>query len=127
MRNQNTREWLRCWNTVEYLREQRSVGRMNLPASLLAKYAADHELVAGLLVASDLSAFDVRLARMLEAITAPLAALQADPVPRYYSYTGVSVLDQYIDGERLDLDMQKSLCVEGLWGLLLDVLRFESH
>lgn len=127
MRNQNTREWLRCWNTAEYLREQRSVGRMNLPAAILAKYAADHELVAGLLAASDLSAFDVRLARMLEALTAPLAALQADPVPRYYSYTGVSVLDQYIDGERLDLDMQKSLCVEGLWGLLLDVLRFESH
>jgi tryptophan 2,3-dioxygenase len=64
---------------------------------------------------------------MLEAITAPLAALHADPIPRYYSYTGVNVLDEYIDGERLDLDIQKQLCVEGIHGLMLDFTRFESQ
>jgi tryptophan 2,3-dioxygenase len=64
---------------------------------------------------------------MLEAITAPMAALRADPIPRYYSYTGVNVLDEYVDGTRLDLDKQKALCVAGLRGLMMDLTRFEAH
>jgi len=56
-----------------------------------------------------------------------LAALHADPIPRYYSYTGVNVLDEYIDAERLDFDAQKRLCVECIRGLMLDFTRFESH
>jgi tryptophan 2,3-dioxygenase len=83
--------------------------------------------VAALLAERRLSAQDVALARMLEAITAPLAALHADPIPRYYSYTGVNVLDEYVDGSRLDLDTQKALCVEGIRGLMLDLLRFEAY
>ncbi len=127
MSESNNREWLRRWNTAEFLREQREFGRACLPASTIERYAMDHERVAGLLANSELSAQDVRLARLLEAITAPLAALWADSTPRYYSYTGVNVLDEYIDGERLDFDVQKKLCVEGIRGLMLDLTRFESH
>jgi tryptophan 2,3-dioxygenase len=127
MSDRNTREWLRCWDTLEFLQEQRELGRAGLPPSTITRYASDHDRVAGLLANSEISAHDMRLARMLEAITAPLAALKADPIPRYYSYTGVNVLDEYIDGERLDLDMQKRLCVEGIRGLMLDLTRFESH
>jgi len=125
--DRNTREWLRNWNTSEFLNQQRKAGRVGLPASRIADYAAEHDRIAELLANSDVSAQDIRLARMLEAITAPLAALHADPIPRYYSYTGVNVLDEYIDGERLDLDIQKKLCVEGIRGLMLDLVRFESH
>lgn len=127
MNDRNMREWLRTWNTGDFLREQREHGRSGLTASTIAKYADDHDYVAGLLANSSLSSQDVPLARMLEAITAPLAALRADPIPRYYSYTGLNVLDEYIDGERLDFDMQKSLCVEGIRGLMIDMTRFEAH
>jgi tryptophan 2,3-dioxygenase len=127
MSDRNTREWLRNWNTTEFLEEHRAVGRAGLSRAMVARYAEEHERVARLLAGSEVSAQDVRLARMLEAITAPLAAQHVDPIPRYYSYTGVSVLDEYIDGERLDLDMQKKLCVEGIRGLMLDLTRFESH
>jgi tryptophan 2,3-dioxygenase len=91
------------------------------------RYAAEHERIAELLENSDVSAQDMRLARMLEAITAPVAALHADPIPRYYSYTGVNVLDEYVDGGRLDLEVQKKLCVEGIRGLMLDLTSFEAH
>src|SRR5579864_8721281 len=127
MSDRNIREWLRNWNTADFLREQRELGRSGLSPASIARYAEEHDRVAELLANSGLSAQDVPLARMLEAITAPLAALRADPIPRYYSYTGVNVLDEYIDGGRLDLDMQKALCVEGMRGLMLDLTRFESH
>src|SRR5690349_7302553 len=127
MIDSSTREWLRNWETTEFLNQQRKTGRSGLSAEFLAKYAGEHERVSELLANSDLSTQDIKLARMLEAITAPLAALHADPVPKYYSYTGVNVLDEYIDGERLNLDMQKRLCVEGIRGLMLDLARFESH
>jgi tryptophan 2,3-dioxygenase len=39
----------------------------------------------------------------------------------------VNVLDEYVDGSRLDLDTQKALCVEGIRGLMLDLLRFEAY
>ncbi len=127
MNDRETRNWLRQWNTVAFLQEQREHGRAELPAWTIKRYAEDHDRVAELLANSRLAAQDVPLARMLEAITAPLAALHADPVPRYYSYTGVNVLDEYLDGERLDLDVQKRLCVEGIRALMLDLARFESH
>src|SRR5689334_22851624 len=127
MTDNKIREWLRNWNTDDFLREQRQGGRSNLPGSTIARYAAEHDRVTELLEERRVSAQDVPLARMLEAITAPLAALRADPVPRYYSYTGVNVLDEYVDGSRLDLDMQKALCVEGIRGLMLDLLRFEAY
>jgi tryptophan 2,3-dioxygenase len=127
MSDRNTREWLRNWDTSEFLSEQRRSGRSGLSPDFTAKYAGEHERIAGLLLNSDISAQDMKLARMLEAITAPLAALHADPIPRYYSYTGVNVLDEYIDGERLDLDGQKKLCVEGIRGLMIDFTRFESQ
>ena len=127
MWNSNTREWLRNWNTREFIEEQRRAGRSGLSAASRMRYAADHEHVAELLENSDVSAQDMRLARMLEAITAPVAALHVDPTPRYYSYTGVNVLDEYIDGERLDLEVQKKLCAEGIRGLMLDLTRFEAH
>jgi tryptophan 2,3-dioxygenase len=127
MNDRTTREWLRNWNAGDFLREQRELGRSCLPASTIARYADDHDRVAGLLANSGLSAQDVPLARMLEAITAPLAALRANPIPRYYSYTGVNVLDEYVDGEQLDLEMQKALCIEGIRGLMIDLTRFEAH
>jgi tryptophan 2,3-dioxygenase len=127
MRDRQTREWLRKWNTAAFLRQQRESGRSELPATLISEYAGDHDRIAKLLADSALSAEDMRMARMLEAITAPLAALYADPIPRYYSYTGLSVLDEYVNGERLNLDVQKQLCVEGMQGLMLELLRFESH
>ncbi|HEY2170034.1 MAG TPA: hypothetical protein VGJ30_10450, partial [Candidatus Angelobacter sp.] len=127
MIQRNTREWLRNWNTSEFLNEQRKSGRSGLSTAFVEKYAGEHDRIAELLENSDISAQDMKLARMLEAITAPLAALHADPIPRYYSYSGVNVLDEYIDGERLDLDMQKKLCVEGIRGLMLDFTRFESQ
>ena len=127
MSDRNIREWLRHWNTGEFLQEQRELGRSGLPASTIARYADEHDRVAELLASSSISAQAVPLARMLEAITAPLAALRADPIPRYYSYTGVNVLDEYIDGERLDLDMQKALCIEGIRGLMIDLTRFEAN
>jgi tryptophan 2,3-dioxygenase len=127
MIDRNTREWLRNWDTREFLNEQRKNGRSGLSDAFVAKYAGEHERIAELLVNSGISAQDMKLARMLEAITAPLAALHADPIPRYYSYTGVNVLDEYIDGARLDLDMQKKLCIEGIRGLMLDFARFESQ
>jgi tryptophan 2,3-dioxygenase len=127
MTSSNVHEWLRNWNTVDFLREQREHGRSGLSSATIARYAEEHDRVAALLAERRLSAQDVALARMLEAITAPLAALRADPIPRYYSYTGVNVLDEYVDGSRLDLDMQKALCVEGIRGLMLDLLRFEAY
>jgi tryptophan 2,3-dioxygenase len=127
MTDRKVREWLRNWNTGDFLREQRELGRAGLSASTIAGYADEHDRVAVLLSESGLSAQDVPLARMLEAITAPLAAMRADPIPRYYSYSGVNVLDEYVDGARLDLDMQKALCVQGMHGLMLDLTRFESH
>ena len=127
MTDRNTRTWLRNWNTGDFLFEQRRLGRAGLSAAFIARYAEEHDRVAVLLAESSLSNQDVPLARLLEAITAPLAALRADPIPRYYSYTGVNVLDEYVDGSRLDLDMQKALCVEGIRGLMLDLTRFESH
>jgi tryptophan 2,3-dioxygenase len=127
MNDSETRQWLRQWNTAEFLQEQRVCGRAELPAQTIARYARDHDTVAALLANASLAAQDVPVARMLEAITAPLAALHTDRIPRYYSYTGVNVLDEYLDGERLDLDMQKKLCVEGIRGLLLELTRFESH
>ncbi len=127
MSDRTTREWLRNWNAAEFLAEHRAVGRAGLPHSSVVRYAEEHDRVARLLASSEISAQEVNVARMLEAITAPLAALRADPIPRYYSYTGLSVLDEYIDGERLDLDAQKKLCVEGIRGLMLDLTRFESH
>ena len=127
MFDRSTREWLRNWETTEFLNQQRRTGRSGLSAEFLAKYAAEHERVSELLANSEVSAQDMKLARMLEAITAPLAALHADRIPKYYSYTGVNVLDEYIDGERLDLDMQKRLCVEGIYGLMLDLARFEAQ
>lgn len=127
MSDRQTRDWLRNWNTAEFLHQQRERGRAELPTALIAQYASDHDRVATLLADSALSAEDMRMARILEAITAPLAALYADPIPRYYSYTGLSVLDEYVNGERLDLDVQKQLCLEGMQGLILELLRFESH
>jgi hypothetical protein len=121
------RKWLRNWNTGDFLREQREVGRAGLSPSTIARYAEEHDRVSTLLAECRLSAQDISLARMLEAITAPLAALRADPIPRYYSYTGVNILDEYIDSTRLDLDMQKSLCIAGLRGLMMDLTRFEAH
>src|SRR5262249_22349960 len=102
-------------------------GRGGLPPSTIARYAEEHDRVSTLLAECRLSAQDISLARMLEAITAPLAALRTDPILRYYSYTGVNVLDEYLDGTRLDLDMQKTLCIAGLRGLMLDLTRFEAH
>ena len=127
MTSSNVRKWLRNWNTADFLQEQREHGRCGLSSSSIARYAEEHDRVAALLAECRLSAQDVALARMLEAITAPLAALRADPIPRYYSYTGVNVLDEYVDGSRLDLDRQKALCVAGIRGLMLDLLRFESY
>jgi|SwirhisoilCB2_FD_contig_111_802604_length_26763_multi_3_in_0_out_0_2 tryptophan 2,3-dioxygenase len=127
MTDNKIREWLRNWNTDDFLREQRQGGRSNLPGSTIARYAAEHDRVTELLEERRVSAQDVPLARMLEAITAPLAALRADPVPRYYSYTGVNVLDEYVDGSRLDLEAQKALCVEGIRGLMLDLTHFEAY
>jgi hypothetical protein len=127
MTDNKIRAWLRNWNTDDFLREQRQGGRSNLPASTIARYAAEHDRVTELLEERRICAQDVPLARMLEAITAPLAALRADPVPRYYSYTGVNVLDEYVDGSRLDLEAQKALCVEGMRGLMLDLTHFEAY
>ena len=127
MSDSKTRDWLRNWNTLEFVNQQREAGRSALSAASIVHYAGEHERIVEMLANSDFSAQDMRAARMLEAITAPLAALHVDPVPTYYSYTGVNVLDEYIDGERLDLEMQKKLCVEGLYGLLIDLTRFESH
>src|SRR3954464_14362206 len=127
MNQRNTREWMRNWDTTEFLNEQRKSGRSGLLPAFIQKYAAEHDRIAELLENSDISAQDMKLARMLEAITAPLAALHADPIPRYYSYTGVNVLDEYIDGDRLDLDAQKKLCVDGIRALMLDLARFETR
>jgi tryptophan 2,3-dioxygenase len=127
MNDRETRTWLRHWNTGAFLEEQRVNGRAGLPARSIARYSQDHEKVAELLANSRLAVQDVPLAHMLEAITAPLAALHADPVPRYYSYTGVNVLDEYLDGDRLDLDAQKKLCVDGIRALMLDLARFETR
>ena len=127
MNDRETRNWLRQWNTYTFLQEQREHGRAAMSAQSIERYAQDHERVAKLLANSMLATQDIPLARMLEAITAPLAALNADRVPRYYSYTGVNVLDEYLDGERLDLDIQKKLCVEGIRALALDLARFEAR
>lgn len=127
MSDRDTREWLRNWDTDEFLHVQRKSGRSGMPSTAIARYAGEHTRISEALANGDISAQDINLGRMLEAITAPLAALHSDPVPRYYSYTGVNVLDQYIDGERLDLDSQKKLCVEGIRGLTVDLTRFESH
>lgn len=127
MTDNKIREWLRNWDTDDFLREQRQAGRTNLPPSTIARYAEEHDRVVELLGEGCISAQDIPLARMLEAITAPLAALRADPIPRYYSYTGVNVLDEYVDGSRLDLEVQKALCVEGIRGLMLDLTHFETY
>jgi tryptophan 2,3-dioxygenase len=127
MNQSEWRKWLRSWDTREFIREQRVCGRAKLPAETIAKYAQDHDTIADLLANDSLAANEVPLARLLEAITAPLAALHADRIPRYYSYTGVNVLDEYLDAERFDLDMQKRLCIEGIRGLLLELTRFEAH
>jgi tryptophan 2,3-dioxygenase len=127
MTDNDIRKWLRSWNTEEFLRVQREVGRSGLSPAAIAAYAEEHDRVSMLLDQSLISAQDLALARMLEAITAPLAALRADPIPRYYSYTGVNVLDEFVDGSRLDLEAQKALCVEGVRGLMLDLTHFETH
>jgi tryptophan 2,3-dioxygenase len=127
MTDNKVRDWLRNWNTDDFLRTQRERGRSGLSPAVIAAYAEEHDRVTALLNECRISAQDVPLARMLEAITAPLAALRADPIPRYYSYTGVNVLDEYVDGSRLDLEAQKALCVEGICGLMLDLMHFEAH
>jgi len=127
MNSRETREWLHSWNASEFLHEQRDMGRAKFPPARMEKYASDHRRVAALLENDAVGAQDLRLARMLETITAPLATLLTNPVPRYYSYTGVSVLDEFIDGERVDLDAQKCLCVLGIRGLMLEIARFETH
>src|SRR6478736_10204543 len=78
MNQRNTREWMRNWDTTEFLNEQRKNGRSGLSPAFLQKYAAEHDRIAELLENSDISAQDMKLARMLEAITAPLAALHAN-------------------------------------------------
>jgi tryptophan 2,3-dioxygenase len=126
MNDRLTHKWLDEWNVREFLEEQRRLGRAMLSEANIARYASDHEKAADLLEKAHLNGEDAARARILRAITEPIAALHLNSIPTYYSYTGVNVLDEYVD-ERLDLDAQKILCVTGLRGLLLELTRFESQ
>ncbi|MEQ1504455.1 MAG: tryptophan 2,3-dioxygenase family protein [Myxococcota bacterium] len=66
------------------------------------------------------------MASLLEVVTFPLAAFEDDPVPTYYSYSDVRVLDWYLGPDRA-VDQLLRRAVTGIHFTLLDLIRFEAE
>lgn len=111
----------------EFLDRQRAIGRAALPREDLDRWAGEHERAVGLLKDPATGRRDRALAAFLKEITFPLAALRESPVPTYYPYTCAHMLDWYLGESHQPLDHLKARAAEGIFYLLLDLIRFESQ
>lgn len=118
---------LRELDMKDFLEGQRAVGRAELDKEVFRYWSDQHRRATRLLRDPEAGNESRALAELLKEITFPLAAQLEDPVPTYYPYTGVHLLDWYLGDQHQSWDRLKTKAVEGIFFLLLELIRFESQ
>jgi tryptophan 2,3-dioxygenase len=127
MSDKEIRQVLNGLNIGELVRVQHIYGRASVPHEFRQYWAAQHAYAIEI-VDDGRRGQEVRpIAELLKEITYSLAALEARPLPTYYPYTDVRILDWFIGKRRQKFIDLKSRCIEGIYFLALDVLNFEGR
>ena len=111
----------------DFLKGQRAVGRADLKPEIVSFWADQHRRATRLLRDPATGRRARASARLLKELAFPLAAQEVDPVPTYYPYTGVHLLDWYLGDRHQNWDRLKVKVVEGIYFLILELIRFESQ
>lgn len=111
----------------DFFEGQRKPGREAMDPEFVEHWAGQHARATRLLEDPHTHPETRALADLLEKITFPIVAQQADPVPDYYPYTGVHLLDWYLGSRHQKWDQLKAKAAEGVFHTTLDLIRFESQ
>lgn len=106
---------------------QRRPGRAEMDPEFVAHWAEQHALATKLLDSPHTHPDTRQLADLLEKITFPIVAQQEDPIPDYYPYTGVHLMDWYLGDRHQSWDRLKAKAAEGVFHTTLDLIRLESQ
>lgn len=121
------REALTELNLPDYVAAQRRAGRSGLDSAFVQQWADQYRASASMLKRGHLSPELAESILLFREITYPMAMLERSPIPSYYPYTCVNILDWYMGDCGEDLEALKRKSVTGIVALSLDVGRFEMH
>lgn len=120
------REALQSLDPAEYIATQRRAGRSGLASEFVRQWADQYDSAESMLTDS----LDQSLAeaiRLVREITYPMAMQAVSPIPYYYQYTCVNILNWFMDGCKGDPEKLKRKSIQGIVALLLDLGKFEMQ
>lgn len=121
------RQLLDTLRPLDFVERMRIGGRSRLDEAFVALWAERHRAADRLLSAGEVDDGDLAALRLFRQLTYPMAMHEVSPIPSYYPYTGMHLLDWFMapfehnpeEGERESLLL--------IVALLLEVGRFELH
>lgn len=111
----------------DFIEGQRRPGREAMDPDFVEQWSERHALATRLLDNPHTHPETRQLADLLEKMTFPIVAQKADPVPDYYPYTGVHLLDWYLGDRHQSWERLKAKAAEGVFHTTLDLIRLESQ
>lgn len=127
MIHSRVRQVLTALNLSDYAAVQRRVGRCGLDSAFVQQWADQYRAAASMLKRGQLCRELAEGILLFREITYPMAMQERSPIPSYYPYTCVNILDWYLSDCGEDLEKLKRKSVLGIEALLLDLGRFEMH
>lgn len=127
MTHSAVRQTLGSLKPSEYIGTQRRTGRCGLASEFVRQWAHQYNSSASLLTDSDLPQELTEAIRLTREITYPMAMHAVSPVPYYYQYTCVNILNWFMDDCGEEPEKLKSKSILGIVALLLDLGKFEMH
>lgn len=111
----------------ELVAGQRQTGRAEMDGPFAETWIARYHQAEAVLGDLTLGRDTHHLAGLLKDVTFPLVAQREDPIPDYYPYTGVHLLEWYLGDRHQPWSRLKAHAAEGVFHTLLDLIRFESQ
>ena len=114
-------------NIQKLIDDQKIIGRKNLPDKDIEYWSAIHLRTKEVIEDNRRGEQSLKMAQLLYLVTESIHHLKFQPIPKYYTYTEVRLLDWFIGKERQNYSHYKQRCIIGIYYLLKDFLRFESE
>lgn len=123
----SSRQLLDTLRPLDYVESLRIGGRSRLDQAFVECWAERHRVADRLLRAGDVGAGELEALRLFRELTYPMVMHEVSPIPSYYPYTGVHLLDWFMAPVAQDLEAGKRQSLLLIAALLLEVGRFEMH
>src|SRR5262245_36792239 len=100
MNDAQLRDYINGLDVRALITTQRSLGRASLDPQFKTEWSGHYDRAVACLAEGRRSDRVRRLATLLKYITFSIAELNSNPVPTYYCYTDVPLLDWYLGQQR---------------------------